>query len=100
MDKKTLDRLEKEAQEEKARVAALMKLPLWWSYLHVNGSVMVKRFFDNRDLTEAHESPFVQAVCTPMPCKDRAEALVKFRASFGGNMKLSNLTMAEEDKNV
>ena len=96
MDKKTLDRLEKEAQEEKARVEALMKLPLWWGYLHVNGSVLVKRFFDNRDLTEAHESPFVQAVCTPIPCKDRAEALGKFKAYFGRSMQLSHLTMAED----
>ena len=83
MNKKTIERLDKENQEEKERVEALMKLPLWWGYLHVNGSVQVKTFFDNRDLTEAHESPFVQAVCTPMPCKDRADALMKVGRKFG-----------------
>jgi len=83
MNKKTTDRLDKENQEEKERVEALMKLPLWWGYLHVNGAVQVKRFFDNRELIEAYESSFVQAVCTPMPCKDRAEALATFHKKFG-----------------
>jgi len=83
MNKKTIERLDKENQEEKERVEALMKLPLWWGYLHVNGTVQVKRFFDNRDLIEACESPFVQAVCTPMPCEDRADAITQFSAKFG-----------------
>ena len=76
------ERLGDMSQKTKDRIDALMELPLWWGYLHVNGSVHVKLFFDNRDLHEAHESPFVEAVCTPMPCKDLADALAKFLVKF------------------
>lgn len=34
----------------------------WWWYLHINGSIQVKRFYDKRDLDEARESPFVERV--------------------------------------
>lgn len=31
----------------------------WWAYVHKNGEVIVKRFFDEMTLTEADASPFV-----------------------------------------
>ena len=83
MDTKTIARLDKETEDERKRVDELMKLPLWWGYLHVNGVVHAKRFFDNQDLKEAHDSPFVQAVCTPIPCINHEAALTVFHDKFG-----------------
>ena len=51
----------------------------WWGYLHVNGSVQAKRFFDKRDLDEAWESDFVVHVVGPFPATNRAEALDKVK---------------------
>ena len=50
---------------------------LWWGYEHENGSFQVKRYFNNRDLVEARESPFVVYVIGPFLAKDREEALFK-----------------------
>lgn len=47
----------------------------WWGYLHTNGHVQVKRFFDQLDLDEANESPFVQRVTEPFEANDRDEAI-------------------------
>lgn len=47
----------------------------WWGYLHTNGTVQVKRYFDAEDLREARESPFVRRVCEPFDATDRSEAL-------------------------
>lgn len=47
----------------------------WWGYLHTNGSIQVKRFFDYRDLDDAHDSPFVSAVCQPFDASGRDEAI-------------------------
>ncbi len=49
----------------------------WWGYLHVNGSIQVKRYFDQRDLEEAEQSDFVQFVTATFDAKDRADALQK-----------------------
>lgn len=49
---------------------------LWWGYLHDNGSVHVKRFFDQRDLAEARESDFVEAVTGPFKANSREDAMV------------------------
>lgn len=48
---------------------------LWWGYLHINGSIQVKRYFDDRDLDEAIESPFVSRVITKFQANDRDQAL-------------------------
>lgn len=50
---------------------------LWWGYLHINGSVQVKRYFDERDLDDAYESDFVDLVIQPFPADGRADALEK-----------------------
>ena len=47
----------------------------WWGYLHVNGSIQVKRFFDQRDIDEANESDFVQKTTQPFDAVDRNDAL-------------------------
>jgi hypothetical protein len=47
----------------------------WWGYLHTNGSIQAKRYFDKRDLSEAHESPFVERVSGVVEAADRNEAL-------------------------
>jgi hypothetical protein len=47
----------------------------WWGYLHTNGSIQAKRFFDHRDLQEAAESPFVCAYHGPFDAEDRTKAL-------------------------
>jgi len=52
---------------------------LWWGYLHVNGSLQVKRYFDEIDITEAWESPFVQRVYGPWECTGREDALKHLR---------------------
>jgi hypothetical protein len=47
----------------------------WWGYQHVNGKLQVKRFFDQRDIDEANESDFVQAIVYPFFAKDREDAM-------------------------
>lgn len=54
---------------------------LWYGYLHVNGTVQVKRWFPTTghlDLEEALESPFVQKVHGPVPADNRKQALEIF----------------------
>jgi hypothetical protein len=49
---------------------------LWWGYRHANGSLHVKRYFnDPLDLVEAQASPFVDSVCQPFPASSREEAM-------------------------
>jgi len=47
----------------------------WWAYKHTNGSIQVKRFFDQRDISEARESQFVTTTAGPFPAKDRETAV-------------------------
>ena len=55
----------------------------WWGYLHVEGTLQVKPYFDPLDLTEARESPFVKSVHGPWEVEGREEALAKLRADLG-----------------
>jgi hypothetical protein len=48
---------------------------LWWGYRHTNGSVQAKRYFDQRDLEDAYESPFVRQVVRPFEANSREDAL-------------------------
>jgi len=48
---------------------------LWWGYSYINGSIQVKRYFDEQDLKEANESSFVDTVFKPFKAKDREEAI-------------------------
>ena len=52
---------------------------LWWGYVHINGSIQVKRYFDPLDIDEAHESPFVKEVYGPWDCAGREEAIAKVK---------------------
>lgn len=47
----------------------------WWGYVHTNGSIQVKRYFDKRDIEEAYESPFCDIVIEPFYCDNREEAI-------------------------
>lgn len=49
----------------------------WWGYMHINGSLQVKRYFDALCLRDAHESPFVAKVVGPFDATDREDALKK-----------------------
>jgi hypothetical protein len=51
----------------------------WWGYLHVNGTIQIKRFFTYKDLLEAESSDFVNKVTSPFFAKTREEALVKIK---------------------
>lgn len=51
----------------------------WWGYIHENGSLHVKRFFDYEDLSEAKVSPFVRSVHGPWEVNSREEALNKLK---------------------
>jgi hypothetical protein len=50
----------------------------WWGYLHENGSIQAKRFFNERcqsSIDDAYESDFVQHVIEPFYAENRAYAL-------------------------
>ena len=48
----------------------------WYAYLHTNGTVHVKRFFDMGDIDEAGVSPFVANVTSqPFEARDREHAM-------------------------
>jgi len=47
----------------------------WWGYVHTNGSIQVKRYFDKRDIEEAYESPFCDIVIEPFECDNREDAI-------------------------
>lgn len=51
----------------------------WWGYKHVSGSLHVKRFFSSEDLSEAHQSPFVDTVHGPWKVNTREEAIEKLK---------------------
>lgn len=58
--------------------------PLWWGYLHVNGTLQVKRFFHINDILEAQESPFVERANGPYPAADREEAIKNLQILLEG----------------
>lgn len=54
----------------------------WWGYKHVNGNYQVKRFFDDKDLEEARESPFTSHVSSTFWAKNREDALKHIKKRF------------------
>jgi len=48
---------------------------LWWGYLHTNGSIQAKRYFDKRDIEDANQSPFCELVVKPFEATDRDDAM-------------------------
>jgi hypothetical protein len=52
----------------------------WYGYLHVNGTLHLKRYFGDRgDIDEAIESDFVSLVKGPFEAETREEAIKIFR---------------------
>lgn len=47
----------------------------WWGYLHINGSIQVKRYFDNSYQQDCTESNFVVNWTQPFEAESRAEAI-------------------------
>ena len=47
----------------------------WWGYKHVSGTYQAKRYFDYRDIDDAHDSPFCERVAGPFMAENRDEAL-------------------------
>ena len=55
----------------------------WWGYVHVNGTIQVKRYFDKQDLEEAHESPFCGQVSEVVEADDREHAALLVTLDLG-----------------
>ena len=55
---------------------------LWWGYRHINGTIQVKRYFDERGFEEAKESDFVELIFPPFEARDRDEALQGIHNAF------------------
>lgn len=64
----------------------------WWGYVHINGSLQVKRYFSTRDLVEARESPFVKSVYGPWEASGRDDAISKLKQEIDySSLSLKNL---------
>jgi hypothetical protein len=61
----------------------------WWGYLHTEGTLHVKRCFDQRDIDEEYKSPFVSMVAGPWECKNREEALKKLKKTIYYRKKIN-----------
>jgi len=48
---------------------------LWWGYIHINGSIQVKRFFDQADIDDANDSDFVEKTFRPFEARSREDAI-------------------------
>lgn len=54
----------------------------YWGYRHVNGKIIVKRFFDHQDLIDALKSDFVDDYDGPISAKNIEEAREFFESSL------------------
>lgn len=50
---------------------------LWWGYVHQNGTLQAKRYFDKRDIEEAADSDFVSELYGTFEATDRQHAMIK-----------------------
>lgn len=46
----------------------------WWGYIHENGSLHIRRFFDEESINDAYFSPFVKQVFKPFEADSRVHA--------------------------
>jgi hypothetical protein len=46
----------------------------WWGYLHVDGTVHAKRYFDEKDIIEARESDFCAGIHGPFEIPSSGDA--------------------------
>ena len=56
---------------------------IWWGYVHENGSIQVKRYWDKGDIDEAMESPFCKTIIQPFPCDNRDKAIEFIKEQVG-----------------
>lgn len=49
----------------------------WHGYIHVNGQLQVKRFFDGNEIDKS--SPFVERYLAPVEADDREDAIKKLK---------------------
>ena len=54
----------------------------WWGYLHVEGTLHVKRYFGPVDISEAQKSSFVDIMAGPWECSSREEAVKKLEGEI------------------
>ena len=52
---------------------------MWWGYKYTSGTYQAKRYFDDRDLDDARDSPFCEKVVPPFEAANREEALEKVK---------------------
>jgi hypothetical protein len=71
---------------------------LWWCYLHTNGYIQAKRYFDDRDLEDADESPFVQERSQPFEAEDRDDAIKQYHDSLVARHVAHELTKKYEGR--
>lgn len=54
----------------------------FWGYKHTSGTIHTKRFFDQMDISEAQESPFVARIMMPFEASGIDEAQEKVKQYF------------------
>jgi hypothetical protein len=54
----------------------------WFAYIHVDGGIKIKRYFDARDFIDACESDFVAEVMPSFYAETRGEAEAKANEFF------------------
>lgn len=59
----------------------------FWAYIHKDGTVFTKRYFDENDIIEAQDSDFVRCVLMPIEAESIAEAAKIFRDIIDGLAK-------------
>ena len=59
----------------------------FWAYIHKDGTVFTKRYFDEGDIIEAQDSDFVRCVLMPIEAESIAEAAKIFRDIIDGLAK-------------
>lgn len=50
----------------------------FWAYIHANGKLMMKRYYDKAEIIAASESPFVREIFDVEEFNDSIEALAEF----------------------
>ena len=56
----------------------------WWGYMHESRNIIVKRYFNQQDIVEALDSPFVKYISGVVYAKDRKEAVKLITEQLNG----------------
>lgn len=67
------------------------RLRKFWGYKHTSGTIHTKVFFDQMDIVEANESPFVAHLMVPFEASDITEAQEKVQKYFNLNEKSNSI---------